>query len=70
MAAINPYSLNPNQMADQMQNNMTSTQNVMPVSNNPVAAKPVGSYSILQSQQALQNQQVNGAVAGLSLIHI
>jgi hypothetical protein len=64
MAAINPYSLNPNQMADQMQNNMTSTQNVMPVSNNPVAAKPVGSYSILQSQQALQNQQVNGAVAG------
>ena len=64
MAGINPYSLNPNQMANQMQDNMTSTQNMMPVSNNPIAAQPVGSRSILQSQQAIQNQQVYGGLAG------
>ena len=64
MAGINPYSLNPNQMADQMGGALTSTQSVMPVSNNPLAPRLTASYSTLQSQQAIQNQQAAGSVAG------
>jgi hypothetical protein len=64
MAGINPYSLNPNQMSNQMMNGMTSPQNVMPISNNPQNAQLTSSYSTLQNQQAIQNQQANGAVVG------
>lgn len=64
MTAINPYSLNPNQMANQMTNGLTSTQSVMPVSNEPNPSQTIGSYSTLQNQQALQNQQVYGGQAG------
>ena len=60
MAGINPYDLNPNQMANQMASGLTSTQSVMPVSNNPVGAPLTSSYSTLQSQQAIQNQQAFG----------
>jgi len=64
MAGINPYSLNPNQMSNQMMNGMTSPQNVMPISNNPQNAQLTSSYSTLQNQQAIQNQQAAGGVAG------
>jgi hypothetical protein len=64
MAAINPYSLNPNQMRNQMMDSATSTQNLMPLSNNPDPVKTTGSYSLLQNQQSLQNQQAVGAVSG------
>jgi hypothetical protein len=64
MAGINPYNLNPNQMSNQMMNGMTSPQNVMPVSNNPQNAQLTSSYSTLQNQQAIQNQQAAGGVAG------
>jgi len=61
MAGINPYSLNPNQMSNQMMNGMTSPQNVMPISNNPQNAQLTSSYSTLQNQQAIQNQQATGS---------
>ena len=64
MAGINPYDLNPNKMANAMGNGLTSPQNVMPVSNNPQNAQLTSSYSTLQNQQAIQNQQVAGGVAG------
>jgi len=64
MAGINPYSLNPNEMANQMNNNLTSTQSVMPPSNNPLPTQLTSSYSTLQSQQAIQNQQVHSNGAG------
>jgi hypothetical protein len=64
MAGINPYDLNPNKMANAMGNGLTSPQNVMPVSNNPQNSQLTSSYSTLQNQQAIQNQQVAGAVAG------
>ncbi len=57
MAGINPYDLNPNQMSNQMMSGMTSPQNVMPISNNPQNAQLTSSYSTLQNQQAIQNQQ-------------
>jgi hypothetical protein len=60
MAGMNPYDLNPNQMSNQMMNGMTSPQNVMPVSNNPQNAQLTSSYSTLQNQQAIQNQQATG----------
>ncbi len=63
MAGINPYDLNPNQMSNQMMSGMTSPQNVMPVSNNPVGAPLTSSYSTLQSQQAIQNQQSTGTMS-------
>lgn len=63
MAGINPYDLNPNRMADQMGSGLTSTQNVMPVSNSPITPQLTSSYSTLQSQQAIQNQQAIGGVA-------
>ena len=55
MAGINPYSLNPNQMSNQMMDGMTSPQNVMPKSDNPLAPSLTSSYSTLQNQQAIQN---------------
>lgn len=64
MAGINPYSLNPNQMANQMNNNLTSTQSVMPPSNNPLPTQLTSSYSTLQSQQAIQNQQARTGTTG------
>ncbi len=64
MAGINPYDLNPNQMANAMSNGLTSPQNVMPVSSNPQNAQLTSSYSTLQSQQAIQNQQPIGGVVG------
>jgi hypothetical protein len=64
MAGINPYSLNPNQMSNQMVNGMTSPQNVMPVSSNPQIAQLTSSYSTLQNQQAIQNQQPTNSVVG------
>lgn len=64
MAGINPYDLNPNSMANAMGSGLTSTQNVMPTSNSPVAPQLTSSYSTLQSQQAIQNQQAVGGVAG------
>jgi hypothetical protein len=64
MAGINPYDLNPNQMANAMGNGLTSPQNVMPVSNNPQTSQLTSSYSTLQNQQAIQNQQATGGVAG------
>lgn len=64
MAGINPYDLNPNRMANAMGNGLTSPQNVMPVSNNPQNSQLTSSYSTLQNQQAIQNQQVAGGVAG------
>lgn len=64
MAAINPYDLNPNKMANAMSNGLTSPQNVMPVSNNPQNSQLTSSYSTLQNQQAIQNQQVAGGEVG------
>jgi hypothetical protein len=64
MAGINPYDLNPNQMSNQMMNGMTSPQNVMPTSNSPITSRLTSSYSTLQNQQAIQNQQATGDVAG------
>ncbi len=52
MAGINPYDLNPNSMANAMGSGLTSTQSVMPVSNNPLSAPLTSSYSTLQNQQA------------------
>lgn len=63
MAGINPYSLNPNQMANAMGNGLTSTQSVMPPSNNPLPAKLTSSFSTLQNLQSIQNQQ---AASGLN----
>jgi hypothetical protein len=68
MAGINPYDLNLNQMSNQMLNNMTSPQNVMPISNNPVGAPLTSSYSTLQSQQAIQNQQATGATVAQPML--
>ena len=66
MAGINPYSLNPNQMSNQMMNGMTSPQNVMPKSDNPLAPSLTSSYSTLQNQQAIQNNgQAIGNTGGL-----
>jgi hypothetical protein len=62
MAGINPYSLNPNSMANAMGNGLTSTQSVMPPSNSPLPAALTSSYSTLQNLQAIQNQQVAGGV--------
>lgn len=69
MAGINPYSLNPNQMSNQMVNGMTSPQNVMPKSDNPLAPSLTSSYSTLQNQQAIQNSgqgmpNMGGLIAG------
>lgn len=64
MAGINPYDLNPNSMANAMGSGLTSTQSVMPVSNSPITPQLTSSYSTLQSQQAIQNQQAIGGVAG------
>jgi len=61
MAGIYPYDLTPNQMANAMSNGLTSPQNVMPVSSNPQNAQLTSSYSTLQSQQAIQNQQATGS---------
>lgn len=63
MAGINPYDLNPNSMANAMGSGLTSTQSVMPVSNSPITPQLTSSYSTLQSQQAIQNQQAIGGVA-------
>lgn len=62
MAGINPYSLNPNQMANQMVSSMTSPQNVMPPSNSPLPAGLTSSYSTLQNLQAIQNQYATGGL--------
>ena len=59
MAGMNPYSLNPQRVPSGSNTDPSGTMSVMPVSDSPVAPGITSSYSILQSQQALQDQLQN-----------
>lgn len=59
MAGMNPYSLNPPRVGSGSNTDPSGTMSVMPVSDSPVAQGVTSSYSILQNQQALQDQLQN-----------
>lgn len=59
---MNPYSLNPQRLNNGLNVDPSGTMNVMPPSDNPLAPGLTSSYSTLQNQQALQNQQQNAGM--------